>query len=105
MYIDSNTTWCMRAVQEGAPGPLVLSPAPLFLGDRFLGDAVWRRLRPDGMLVINALGPEKHLTAVEEALTRCAYAIGCIFAALACASLHRIETLHLLPSLPSLPVA
>lgn len=48
----------------------VLAPAPEFLGDRFLGDAVWRRLRPDGMLMVNALGPDDHLQKIKKALTR-----------------------------------
>jgi hypothetical protein len=50
--------------------PPVLSPAPEFLGDRFLSDAVWRRLKPDGMLMINALGPEEYLRKIEGVLTR-----------------------------------
>lgn len=74
LSINPSTLWRLHAVQEVASGPPVLSPAPGFLGDRFLGDAVWRRLRPDGMLMVNALGPEEHLEAIEDKLTRCAHA-------------------------------
>lgn len=57
---------------EVKSGPPVLSPSQEFLGDKFLGDAVWRRLRPDGMLMINALGPEDYLREIEDILCRCA---------------------------------
>jgi hypothetical protein len=55
---------------SGETAPPVVSPAPEFLGDCFLGHAVWRRLKPDGMLMINALGSEEYLREVEEVLTR-----------------------------------
>jgi hypothetical protein len=72
----------MFLVSSQVPGddgsqPPVLSPTPQFLGDRFLGSAVWSRLRPDGMLMINALGSEEHLRAIEEVCSKCVHACCC----------------------------